>query len=68
MNPMNDGKERDMTTAARVYVVMGHDEERGWAVAAYTDKEQAEACSEAYQAEADSELEFYRVKELTLNV
>ena len=54
--------------AATVYVVMGHDEEHGWAVAAYTDKERAEACSEAYQAEADSGLEFYHVKELKLNV
>ena len=55
-------------SAATVYVVMGHDEEHGWAVAAYTDKERAEACSEAYQAEADSGLEFYHVKELKLNV
>ena len=54
--------------AAKVYVVMGHDEEYGWAVAAYTDKERAEACVDAYQAQADSELEFYRVKELKLNV
>ena len=54
--------------AAKVYVVMGHDEEHGWAVAVYTDKRRAEACSGAYQAEADSSLEFYRVQELKLNV